>query len=266
MNNSQALRFQSFSSGSSGNCYYLGTYQGGILIDAGVGIRTLNTDLARIGLTFDHIAAVLVTHDHADHIRSLGSFCKRLQKPVWMTRTLGKALAIHWATGPYLGPVVRFLPDGGPAEIVPGRVYATPFIVPHDATQTVGYNIVFDGYRFVIMTDIGSMTEEALGYARQASTVVVEANYDPGMLRDGPYPKDLQDRIRSGHGHLSNDETAKAIRDFMHEGLRNVFLCHLSANNNTPELALAATRPAVEGTGVRLEALPRTSPSAFFEL
>ena len=266
MTNDSALRFQSFSSGSSGNCYYLGTYQGGILIDAGVGIRTLKTDLARIGLTYDHIAAVLVTHDHADHIRSLGSYCKRLGKPVWMTRTLSKALAIHWSTGQYLGPVLQVLPDEGPAEIVPGRVFATPFVVPHDATQTVGYNIEFDGCRFVIMTDVGAMTEEALGYAREASTVVVEANYDPVMLRNGSYPRELQDRIRGGHGHLSNGETAQAIRDFMHEGLRNVFLCHLSANNNTPELALEATRPAVEGTGVRIEALPRTSPSAFFEL
>lgn len=266
MTDDYALRFQSFSSGSSGNCYYLGTRQGGILIDAGVGIRTLKTDLARIGLTYDHIAAVLVTHDHADHIRSLGSYCKRLGKPVWMTPVLAGAMAIHWATGPYLGPVLRLFPEKGPAEIVPGRILATPFIVPHDATQTAGYSIEFDGVRFVIMTDIGAMTEEALGYARMASTVVVEANYDAEMLRSGPYPPELQERIRSGHGHLSNAQTAQAIRDFMHEGLRNVFLCHLSANNNTPELALAATRPAVEGTGVRLEALPRTSPSAFFEL
>ena len=266
MFSSSGIYFRSFSSGSSGNCYYLGTREDGILIDAGVGIRTLKSNLAAMGVSPESIRAILVTHDQFDHIRSLGSYCKRLQKPVWMTGTLRKALAINWMTGEYLAPVARILPPDGPADIIPGHVKARPFIVPHDATQTVGYDILFEDYPFVIMTDIGAMTDEALDCARKARTVVIEANYDPDMLRHGSYPVDLQERIRGGRGHLSNDECAEAIGDFMHEGLDNIFLCHLSANNNTPELAQEAAGKAVGDNHVRLAALPRTSPSALFEL
>jgi phosphoribosyl 1,2-cyclic phosphodiesterase len=183
-----------------------------------------------------------------------------------MTRELYASLSKNWMISPHLKPVVKILPESGPAEIVEGSIFATPFVVPHDATQTLGYAIEIDGYKFVIMTDIGSMTDEAINYAKEASTVVVEANYDLGMLRRGPYPRPLQDRICGGCGHLSNDECADAIRDFMHEGLRNIFLCHLSAQNNTPELALQTVSKAVEDTGVRLEALPRTQASPLYEL
>ncbi len=266
MYSNSGIYFESFSSGSSGNCFFLGTREYGILIDAGVSVRRLKAEFQRTGLSADIIQAVLVTHDHSDHIRALGSFCKRLQKPVWMTSTLRKALAVNWMAGEYLSPLERILPVEGPAEIMPGHISAQPFVVPHDATQTVGYDILVDGYRTVIMTDIGAMTDEALDHARLASTVVVESNYDTFMLRSGSYPKDLQDRICGGRGHLSNDECADAIRDFMHDGLDNIFLCHLSANNNTPRLALEAAGTAVEGRQVRLLALPRTDPSPLLEL
>ena len=108
MSSNSGVWFQSFCSGSSGNCYYLGTPRGGILIDAGIGIRTLKANLVRLGLSFDDIAAVLVTHDHFDHIRSLGSYCKKLGKPVWMTQELRKAPAVGWMTGEHLAPVVGF--------------------------------------------------------------------------------------------------------------------------------------------------------------
>ena len=271
MNHSPIVKFQSFSSGSCGNCYFLHVdspdgRSGGILIDAGVSLRRLKQELLKNGFTYDDIDAVIITHDHWDHIHNLGPYCKRLLKPVWMTGRLRRSMATHWLTGQYLAPVARQLTDGDWSEIVPGTIRARYFTVPHDATQTVGYFIDLAGYRFAIMTDIGSMTEEALEYAEQASTVVIEANYDLDMLRSGPYPPELQDRICGGHGHLSNAECADAIRDFMHPELRNVFLCHLSEHNNTPGKALAATAPAVEDTAVRLLALPRQPASPLFLL
>ena len=138
-------------------------------------------------------------------------------------------------------------------------------MVPHDATQTLGYAIMIDGYKFVIMTDIGRMTKEALDLASQADTVVIESNYDPVMLKNGPYPPELQDRIRNGFGHLSNQECARAVAQFSHSGLRNVFLCHLSEHNNTPELARDCTR-AVLDPAIRLVPLPRECPSVWFNL
>ena len=162
--------------------------------------------------------------------------------------------------------MVKNLQDTDWSEIVPGKIRARHFIVPHDATQTVGYCIRLEDYVFVIMTDIGRMTDEALSYASLASTVVIEANYDLDMLRHGPYPLELQNRICGGNGHLSNAECADAIRDFIHPGLENVFLCHLSEHNNTPLKAVEACLPSVEGTGIRLLALPRQSASPMFIL
>jgi phosphoribosyl 1,2-cyclic phosphodiesterase len=114
------------------------------------------------------------------------------------------------------------------------------------------------------MTDIGHMTEEALSWARQADTVVIESNYDPEMLRFGPYPPDLQARIRGGHGHLSNPECAEAISAFRHEGLRHLFLCHLSEHNNTPELAYRTSLEAAGG--IPLVPLPRQTASPLYIL
>ena len=261
-----SVRFKSFSSGSCGNCYFLGLFpeegrrcEAGIIIDAGVSPRRLKKEMQADGLCFDDFSAVLVTHDHMDHIRSLGSFCKHIGKPVWATENLHRALSRHSMTR---GQVTDFrmpLDENRWNDVVPGRIRARYFVVPHDASETVGYAILLDDYKFVIMTDIGRMTDEALNWARQADTVVIESNYDPEMLRIGPYPPDLQKRIRNGHGHLSNPECAEAIREFNHEGLAHIFLCHLSEHNNTPELAYKESLPFAGSAS--LAPLPRQTPS-----
>ena len=274
----KTIRFKSFSSGSCGNCYFLGifdeggTCEAGVLIDAGFSPRRLKKELQREGLCFDDFAGLLITHDHNDHIRSLGSYCKHLRKPVWTPPELSDALMRHFITGTYFGPCRRILAPGW-NDIVPGRIRAQYFEVPHDASFTCGYALLLDGYRFVIMTDIGRMVAQALSFARQADTVVIESNYDPGMLLAGPYPPDLQARIRGGHGHLSNFECAGALQEFAHPGLRNVFLCHLSEHNNTPELAYGTSSTILQRLYAdfgqrppRLCPLPRMTPSPLFVL
>mgnify|MGYP003303209583 CR=1 FL=1 len=236
------ILFKSLSSGSCGNCYYLCLKDPDgsripILIDAGVSPRRLRKELAFNGLSAAEVRAILVTHDHMDHIRSLGSYCKHLRWPVWTTPTLHNALSRHTMTSGHIEPYRKELSTGW-NDIVPGRIRARFFQVPHDATQTVGYAIMLDEFKFVLMTDIGRMTPEGLSFAGQADAVVIESNYDPDMLKNGPYPVELQQRIRNGHGHLSNPECADAIGRFSHEGLRHIFLCHLSEHNNTPELAM----------------------------
>lgn len=266
-----SVKFKSFSSGSCGNCYFLGIFgdegrrcEAGVVIDAGVSPRRLKKEMQSDGLCFDDFSAVLVTHDHADHIRSLGSFCKHIGKPVWATENLHRALSRHYLTRGQTGDYRMILRDGCWNDVVPGRISVRFFVVPHDASETVGYAILLDGFRFVIMTDIGSMTDEALRWARQADTVVIESNYDPDMLRNGPYPPDLQARIRGGHGHLSNPECAEAIREFRHDGLRHIFLCHLSEHNNTPELAYRESLDAA--SGIPLAPLPRQTASPLIVL
>lgn len=268
------IKFKSLSSGSCGNCYFLGIFddeedegrhcEAAVLVDAGVSPRRLKKELLREGIGLDCLDGMLITHDHLDHIRSLGSYCKHLSMPVWLTPELTKVLSRHFMTAKYLGGVKRELSSGW-NEIVPGRIEAKYFMVPHDASQTVGYAIRLDGYRFLIMTDIGAMTAEAAELASLADTVVIESNYDYEMLRNGPYTKALQDRICGGRGHLSNAECAEAAAAFAHEGLRNVFLCHLSEHNNTPQLAFDCTRKVLDPS-VRLVPLPRQTPSPLFEL
>ena len=263
------LKFMSLSSGSCGNCYYLGTEHGGLIIDAGVSLRRLKKALQENGLDLTSFSAVLVTHDHLDHIRHLGSFCKKLCKPVYTTADIHRALARHTFTSSTIGPCRKILEEGVWTEIAGFRVRY--FVVPHDATQTVGYAIEAEGRRFVIMTDIGRMTDEAVELARGADTVVMESNYDMDMLMSGPYTYELKMRIVQGCGHLSNDECASAIRRFHHPGLRNIFLCHLSENNNTADLAYrsAAEALAAKGVGqweVALRCLPRQYPSQMFNL
>ena len=277
------LKFLSLSSGSCGNCYFLSDGKAGLLIDAGVTVRRLKKTLMEHGLDTDSFQAVLVTHDHLDHIRHLGSYCKHLKKPVYATSVLHGALENHTFTRDYIADYRSVLPDGDPLRIclrkdVPEAELplVSHFIVPHDATQTVGYFIEWNGVNFFLMTDAGRVTDESIEYARRSDAVVFESNYDPGMLIGGPYPHDLKMRICQGNGHLSNDECASAIRRFWHPGLKNLFLCHLSENNNTPSLAFASAAEALRSISVdgrltakditNLQTLPRTHASQMFTL
>ena len=283
------IKFISLSSGSCGNCYFIsseepGQKPAGILVDAGVSLRRLKKTFVSLGYTYDSVSSILVTHDHLDHIRHLGSFCKNLCKPVYATPVLHQALANHTFTKDYIASCRQELNPDDWNEIIPGRISARCFVVPHDATQTVGYALRIGGYRLVIMTDVGRMTDEALRYASEADTVVIESNYDMDMLIGGPYTHELKMRICQGNGHLSNDECAAAIQKFYHPQLKHLFLCHLSENNNTPEKAYVCAvqglsqlgfRPVSKnswlltgpgGAALTLRTLPRRMPSQLFTL
>lgn len=241
------MKFISFTSGSCGNCYYLGTEGGAMLIDAGASMRKVRKILAERGLSLSDCRTVLVTHDHLDHIRFLGSFCKYVDCRVFAPARLHRALTVHSFTCdhfPSKGTVLE-----AEAWNQAGPFSVRFFEVPHDATQTVGFAVRCEGRLFVLMTDLEHVTPEAMEWASQADTVVIESNYDREMLLDGPYPPELKQRILK-EGHLSNDDCARAVKEFYHEGLRNLFLCHLSGNNNTPRKAYDCTVSALESIGV----------------
>ena len=263
------LRFFSLSSGSCGNCYYLGNETRGVIIDAGVSVRQLKKTFMAAGVDIDSVRGILITHDHLDHIRSLASFCKKLQKPVYTTEIINAALSRHTFTSDVISAYKNVIPAGEAVDL--GGITVRCFEVPHDASQTVGYSVEIDGHRFVIMTDIGRMTDEAVSYALQADTLVIESNYDIDMLMAGPYTYDLKMRIVQGCGHLSNDECASSLRRIVHPGLKNIFLCHLSANNNSAEKAYSVSAAALAEAGVekgtvQLRCLPRSCPSPVFFL
>lgn len=288
MTGERRIFFKSFSSGSCGNCYALGVRSAGkvegcVLIDAGVSRRRVLREMRSERLGPGDVSGILLTHDHWDHVRGLASFNKYDRLPVYATRELHAALSRRGCELGNLASVRRTLQPGERTAIVPGLIDAECFVVPHDATQTVGYAISVAGHEFVLITDCGRFTEDALRHAAAADTLVIESNYDEDMLAHGPYPPELQDRIRGGHGHASNAECAEALGRVWHEGLRNVFLCHLSEHNNTPDKAFRSAAGALEAAGldasaddpsvftrsgasVKLAPLPRESCSPMFTL
>ena len=153
-----------------------------------------------------------------------------------------------------------------------GAFNITPFSVPHDATENVGYQIKAEGVTFCLMTDAGRLTEEMNAFITRANYLVIEANHDREMLMQGPYPYHLKERISSGTGHLNNNACGEAIANNMSEQLRHVWLCHLSEENNHPELARKTVEAVLRSYGIvvgkdlQLDVLKRTIPTGIFEL
>ncbi|MBB4037611.1 phosphoribosyl 1,2-cyclic phosphodiesterase [Dysgonomonas hofstadii] len=262
-------KFFSLGSGSSGNCYYLGTKEYGILIDAGVGIRTVKKALKEYGVAFEKINAILITHDHADHIKTVGCFGDKHSIPVYTTETVHEGIQRNRVVHADLFQTKRVIEKEKAFEIRDFKI--TAFEVPHDSIDNVGYHIEFDGQSFVIVTDIGCITDKIREYASRANHLVIESNYDEYMLQAGRYPYYLKQRIGNGMGHLSNRLSADFIASIYNERLRNIWLCHLSQDNNRPELAYQTVEEALKTKGcqvgkhIRLEALSRYKVSGLRE-
>lgn len=265
------LRFISFGSGSSGNCYFLYTDTDGIMIDCGVGVRKLKKYFHDYGLHISDIHNILVTHDHADHVKSVGSVCSDNHLPVYSTLEVHQGIYRNWCVKNKIDDSLkRFLTKGETITI--GEFAVTPFAVPHDSADNVGYCIEYSNIVFTIITDCGHITEEIKKYIRKSNYLVIEANHGVEKLRDGKYPEILKRRIASDFGHLSNEDCAAALVENATLNLRMVWLCHLSDENNHPELA----RKTVEGTlrdhGIvigkefDMEVLRRKAPNGVYEL
>ena len=265
------LKFISFGSGSSGNCYMLMTPTDGLLIDIGVGLRGLKKDFRDYGLSMSLVHHVLVTHDHADHIKSVGSYSKDHQVPVYATEKVHEGIDKNYCVQQKVLPELkRYVEAGKPIRI--GEFLVTPFSVPHDSSYNVGYMIEAEGVRFCIITDAGCVTDEMKTFISQANYLVIEANHDEEMVNNGPYPQFLKGRILSKTGHLSNRSCGLALVENMTEQLRYVWLCHLSEENNHPELARKTVETVLRDYGIivgvdlKMEVLKRTTPTGIFEL
>lgn len=263
------VKFISLASGSSGNCYYLGTETYGILIDAGIGIRTIKKTLKECGITLDSIRAVFITHDHADHIKAVGHLGEKLHIPVYTTALIHAGINRSYCMTEKLHSSVRYLEKQTPMMLEDFRIES--FEVPHDGTDNVGYCIEVDGKVFSFLTDLGEITPTAAHYIRKANYLVIEANYDEEMLKMGPYPRHLKERIASNTGHMSNADTAEFLSENFSDHLHYIWLCHLSKDNNHPELAFKTiewklkNKGVIVGKDVQLLALKRNTPSEIYE-
>lgn len=244
------ISFFSLSSGSCGNCYYLGNAHYGILIDAGLGPRVIRKRLAEHGIELASIMAILITHDHYDHIKSAGYLGEKLHIPVYATREVHRGISNCPMIHNNLNGSTKYIEKGKPFQIEDFRI--TAFDVPHDSNDNAGYFFEFNGQRMTLATDVGTITDEVAFYICKANHLVIESNYDEEMLQNGRYPWHLKRRITSGTGHLSNRQTAEFLANNFTTDLRNIWLCHLSGDNNTPELAYQTVEAHLSRKGIKV--------------
>lgn len=262
------LQFQSFSSGSSGNCYYIGNGSSGLLIDAGIGVRAIRKCLRNIGLDFENLWGVFVTHDHADHIKAVGPIGEKHRVPIYATTKIHEGIQRSYCVTEKLYSSKKVLETGKVLEL--GDFKISSFPVSHDATDNVGYTIEYKEKRFTFATDLGYVSDEAALHLKSADYVVLEANYDEQMLLQGSYPQHLKERIIANTGHLSNDQCGLFLAENYNERLKHIFLCHLSRENNLPELAYTTIQHHLEekqiivGKDIELVTLERMTPSEMF--
>ena len=229
------ILFISLASGSSGNCYFLGSQDFGFLIDVGIPFRTIRKKLNECKIPLESVKAVFITHNHWDHIKSIESFSSVLHLPVYALTSVKRAICSHKCLSKIVPGEIKDLELNSPISL--GDYTLTPFLVPHDSEGNCGYTIEFRGRRFTLATDVGSPTEELKNLIPQSDFLVIEANHDEVMLNNGPYPPELKERVRSDKGHLSNKAVAELLDEYVTDRLTRIFLCHLSDNNNTPDLA-----------------------------
>ena len=265
------LKFMSFGSGSSGNCYYVASETTAVLIDAGISIRRIKKYFKDYGVKQSLVKGILITHDHADHIKAAGCISNDLSIPVYATQQIHIGMQRNFNAFKKVGAsFVRCIETEVAVEI--GDISVTAFKLPHDSMENVGYYIKSGESTLSIMTDVGRPVDAMKEMVGLSNHIVIEANYDEVMLQNGNYPPHLKTRITCGTGHLSNRQTAEFLAENFHEGIANIWLCHLSEENNHPELARKTiethlgTYGLICGKDYKLDVLRRNIPTGPYEL
>ena len=232
-------------SGSSGNSIYISAGGVRLLVDAGMSAARVEAHLREIGVDIRDIDAILVTHEHVDHIRGLGVLCRKYGLPVYANEGTWDGILLRDSSIPLR--CVRTFDTGEDFYI--GGVNVHPFPIPHDANAPVGYSFDCQGLRCAVATDLGHICEGWLSAVTGCQALVLEANHDVEMVNRGPYPAHLKRRILGKKGHLNNEDCAKALLSLVKSGTRAVFLSHLSLDNNLPELAYNTVCGALREAG-----------------
>jgi phosphoribosyl 1,2-cyclic phosphodiesterase len=227
-------------SGSSGNCTLVATERTRLLVDAGLSRREICRRLVSIGEDPERISAVLVTHEHSDHISGLPVLARKLDIPVYMTQLA--APGVDW--GEYVPKLETF--QAGTRFTV-GDIEVQSFTIPHDAMDPVGFCFTAEGVRVGVATDLGYIPDSVRFHLRGTDLLVLEANHDLEMLKVGPYPWSVKQRVMGRKGHLSNDVACDFIRDDLDTTTSTLVLGHLSENNNHPAIVRLAAEQALAG-------------------
>jgi phosphoribosyl 1,2-cyclic phosphodiesterase len=249
-------------SGSSGNAAFLATDKTRILVDAGLSMRELAKRLASIGETLERLDAILITHEHSDHVSGLPVLARnrKITAPIYLTRLT--APAIDWGEAP-----PRLEPFQAGATLRIGDIDVQSFGIPHDAIDPVGFAFETGGVRIGVVTDLGYIPESIKFHLRHTDLLLLEANHDLDMLKVGPYPWSVKQRVMSRVGHLSNKVMAEYLADDLDSTTHNLVLGHLSEQNNHPAIVQIFASEALSrrGLATRLAIATQRAPTEVFQ-
>ena len=234
-------------SGSAGNCTLVTEGETAVLIDAGISARRITTALSQLGLSAAQLSGILITHEHTDHVCGLKTLLKQYEIPIFAPRTVANHLC--WSIAgleAYLGLLI----PGQDEQL--GALSVLPFRTPHDTPESVGYRLTGANASFGLCTDLGHVNQEVLEGLSGVDAALIEANHDPDMLKNGPYPAMLKRRILSEHGHLSNEACGQLAAALFENGASSIVLGHLSRENNSPVLARETVCTALTQAGADL--------------
>ena len=256
------LKFRSLYSGSTGNSLYVESENTKILVDSGVSMKKLTSALTSNDVKLEDIDAILVTHEHSDHVQSLGMISSKYNIPVFANEKTWDAMPKQ--RDKISDTNQKFFVSYEKFEV--GDLIIDPFSIPHDAADPCGFNIINNKDKISIATDIGHMTKEIVDKLDGSSFVLLESNYDPEILKSGKYPYYLKTRILGPNGHLPNEMAGKTIAYLLKGSLKQVMLGHLSKENNFPELAYQTViekliQSNFDENSIRISVASRIEPS-----
>lgn len=257
------IRFISLISGSSGNASFISDGKTNLLIDCGMSGLKLKEALNAIDVLPESIDALLITHEHIDHTKGAGVISRRYNIPIYAT----EGTHISMDAGKIADENIRIVSENVTCDI--NGIGVTPFAIPHDARQPVGYTFSLGSEKYAIATDIGKMNTDILNHITGSKNVILESNHDIEMLRCGSYPFPLKQRILGELGHLSNETAAKTALYLVQHGTEHIMLGHLSKENNRPEIAMLETYNLLTdssvsvGKDMTLQVADRYTPTSF---
>ena len=232
------MQFASLGSGSRGNATVIRHESTIILVDCGFSLKETELRLARIGLEAGQIDAILVTHEHGDHIRGVGTFARKHKTPVWMTHGTGRTAEIGVIPNGFeitIGEMVQL-----------GDISVLPYSVPHDATEPCQFLFSDGKLKLGLLTDTGMITPHIIEVLSGIDAILLEANHDTGMLANGEYPPSLKKRVAGDYGHLNNHQAAELLTKMDTSKLATIVVLHISDKNNDPILAKQAIAEAID--------------------
>lgn len=239
--------FCPLASGSKGNCIYLGTANTKILIDAGISTKAIKSKLEEINVDLADIDAILITHEHGDHIQGLKVLAYKMGIPILANNETAKGIveAFHDC------PKFKIFSTGETFEF--GDLEIHPFSIQHDTLDPVAFTIRLDNLKLGFCTDLGFVTSLVQNQLRECDYLYVEANHQPSMVHASPRPMVYKQRVLGRSGHLSNEACGQLLSQVYHPGLKHVHLAHLSSECNSPETALRVIRGILQENGVNIE-------------